>query len=186
MIRILTICCLFIGLSLDLPAGPVSPSTFYEFSFTDPGVSVTGCLPNDPAGNFCISSSGTPTTFADAPPWTISLPSGGLLLVTDAFVSGDSFEILDFGVPIGMTSAFIPDTDCGDDPVPCLANPGMSHAEISLAAGNHSLMIVPLAVGALGGGSGYFVIIPEPHIGVLAAAGLAFLALRRNRQRRQN
>ena len=182
MIRILTICCLFIGLSLDLPAGPVSPGTFYEFSFTDPGVSVTGCLPNDPAGNFCISSSGTPTTFADAPPWTISLPSGGLLLVTDAFVSGDSFEILDFGVPIGMTSAFIPDTDCGDDPVPCLANPGMSRAEISLAAGDHSLMIVPLAV-APGGGSGYFVIIPEPHIGVLAAAGLAFLALRRNRQR---
>jgi len=173
---------LFIGTSLDLPAGPVSPSTFYEFSFTDPGVSVTGCLPNDPAGNFCISSSGTPTTFADAPPWTISLPSGGLLLVTDAFVSGDSFEILDFGVPIGMTSAFIPDTDCGDDPVPCLSNAGMSRAEISLAAGDHSLMIVPLAV-APGGGSGYFVIIPEPHIGVLAAAGLAFLALRRNRQR---
>jgi hypothetical protein len=58
MIRILTLCCLFIGLSFGLLAGPVSPGTFYEFSFTVPGVSVTGCFPADPAGNFLHSQFG--------------------------------------------------------------------------------------------------------------------------------
>jgi hypothetical protein len=97
------------------------------------------------------------------------------LIVTDAFNSGDAFEVLDTGVPIGMTP-FVPvGIDCGDDPVPCLANPGMSHAEFALAAGGHSFTIAPLASPS-GGGAAYFIVnrsVPEPSIWLLTmVAGL--------------
>ena len=103
-------------------AGPIDVGVWYEFTFTDAGVPAVGCFPNDPDGNFGIPSSGTPTTFLDAPPWTITVPDvGALLTVTDAFLSGDRFEIFDFGVSIGLTSPAAEQVDTGDDPVPSLA-----------------------------------------------------------------
>jgi len=136
-------------------AGPVNFDTWYQFSFDGAGVGAIGCNPADPGGNFCISSSGTPTEFADAPAWTFVAPAGGATLsVTDAFTSGDRFEIFDFGASIGTTSAPGVDIDCGDDPVPCLATAGISHALFALAAGAHSLTITTLAGSDLG--SAYF------------------------------
>jgi hypothetical protein len=81
----------------------VATDTWYEFSFTDPGVDSAGCFPADPAGNICIPSSGTPTTFVGAPSWDIVLAAAGTFTLTDAFLSGDFFELLDFGVPQGPT-----------------------------------------------------------------------------------
>src|SRR5205807_246059 len=82
----------------------------------------TGCDPADPAGPFCIPSSGTPTEFLDAPPWTFVAPAAGALLtVTDAFLAGDRFQVFDFGASLGLTSAPVGNADCGDDPIPCLA-----------------------------------------------------------------
>ena len=166
-------------------AGPIVPGVWYEFAFTDAGVSPTGCEPNDPLGNFCIPSSGTPTTFADAPPWTFLAAAPTTLTVTDAFLSGDQFEILDFGMVIGMTSLPIVDVDCGDDPVICLATPGMSTGVFALGAGAHSLVIVPLL--SEGGGAAYFQIpeeIPEPTTVLLVTTGIAAAVLRRRRQSR--
>ncbi len=162
-------------------AGPITAGVWYEFAFTDPGVSPTGCFPADPAGGFCIPSSGTPTAFADAPPWTFvaSLPTQ--LRVTDAFESSDRFEVLDFGMPIGMTSPLVGGVliDCGDDPVICLGTPGMSTGVFALAAGPHSFTIVPLESGT--GGAAYFQVdVPEPTSVLLLATGLA-AALRRRR-----
>jgi hypothetical protein len=157
-------------------AGPVAVGIWYEFSFTDAGVGATGCFPDDPGGGFCPPSGGTPTVFLDAPPWTIMLPTAGVLIVTDAFLSGDAFEILDFGGPIGMTP-FVPvGADCFDDPIPCLSDPKMSHKSFPLAAGAHSFTIAPLA-SPFGGGAAYFLVaIPEPSTLFLAmAAGLALI-----------
>jgi hypothetical protein len=165
-------------------AGPIVPGVWYEFAFTDAGVSPTGCQPADPAGGFCTPSSGTPTTFADAPTWTFVAAAPTTLTVTDAFEATDRFEILDFGAPIGMTSPLVAGVfvDCGDDPEVCLPTPGMSTGVFALAAGAHSFTIVPLESGS--GGSAYFQVageVPEPTSLLLLATGVAAAALRRRR-----
>jgi hypothetical protein len=183
---LLALVCVCVGATPAF-AGPIVPGVWYEFAFTDPGVSPTGCFPNDPAGNFCIASSGTPTTFADAPDWTFFAAAPANLVVTDAFQSTDRFEVLDFGTPIGMTSvpAAVPLVDCGDDPEVCLATPGMSTGIFALAAGAHSLTIVPLETDS--GGVAYFQIpgaVPEPATLWLVTTGIAAAALRRRRRSR--
>jgi hypothetical protein len=170
-------------------AGPISVDTYFEFGFGDVGDLATGCDPDDPAGPFCISSGGTPTAVLDAPAWTFtSGATGSTLSVTDAFTSGDRFNIFDFGVSIGLTSLFVADTDCGDDPVPCLADPGMSHGVFALATGSHSITLSPVV--SLGGGSGYLLLqdgggppaVPEPATLVLLTTGAGMAYYRRRRQ----
>ncbi|MGH3849047.1 MAG: PEP-CTERM sorting domain-containing protein, partial [Pseudonocardiaceae bacterium] len=125
-------------------------------------------------GQFCIPSSGTPTTFLDAPPWTFSAPTAGATLtVVDAFLAGERFEIFDFGVSLAQTSVPGATGDCGDDPVTCLGDPDISSGIFALLAGLHSLTIVPTAGDA---GSGYLRVaaaqVPEPATLTLLAGGL--------------
>src|SRR6185503_13661924 len=96
-----------IALAFAAPAmaDPIPFGTWLEFGFGTAGTPATGCDPADPSGGFCISSSGTPTTFLGAPPWTFQAPvQGAVLLVTDAFLAGDRFQVFDFGLSIGLTS----------------------------------------------------------------------------------
>ena len=141
----------------------------------------TGCDPADPAGPFCLPSSGTPTLPLDAPPWTFA--GAAQLTITDVFESGDRFEVFDFGVSLGLTSASVIGADCGDDPVPCLANAAISHGSFFLGAGPHSITLV--AVDSPGGlGTGYLMValVPEPSILLLLAIGVLAWGLReRNR-----
>ena len=173
-----------VGVAVALPAtanaGAIAFDTFLEFGFETAGL-VSGCNPADAAGPFCVDSFGTPTTFLDAPPWTFNaIGAGASLTVTDAFLAGDQFEVFDFGISLGLTSTPIGVGDCGDDPVPCLADPNISKGVFFLAPGNHMISIAVLADGL---GSGYLnvsTIVPEPQgialfgLGVIAAAGSAF------------
>jgi PEP-CTERM motif len=168
-------------------ATSIAAGTWFEFAFGSAGSFATGCDPADPAGPFCLPSGGTPTTFAGAPPWTFtSGASGSTLTVTDAFVSGDRFTVQDFGVSVGSTSAFAAGISCGDDPVPCLANPGMSHGTFVFAPGAHSIQL--LAAQSGGGGAGYFRLVdggaqavPEPATVFLVATGAGAALWRRRR-----
>ena len=168
---------LAIGALFSAPAsaGPISFDEWLQFGFTEAGTPATGCDPADPAGPFCFPSSGTPSTFLDAPPWTFTASGlGATLRITDVFDSGDRFEIFDFGVSLGLTSLPALDASCGDDPVPCFANAAMSTGLFFLASGNHSLTIVPVAA-LEGGGTGHFLVetvVPEPATLTLLATGL--------------
>ncbi len=166
-------------------------NTWVEFGFVLGGPT-TGCFPDDPNGNFCISSSGTVTGNLGEPAWTFTALTNATLTVTDAFTAGDRFELFDFGVSLGLTSAPSGSGDCGDDPVPCLAAAGISQGTFLLSAGNHSLTLTPV-LSPDGGGSGYLRVdttavsaVPEPSTFVLVALGLAMLCLVALKHRRKN
>jgi len=170
----------FVAFAPALLAGPIGFDTWSQFGFSDVGIAATGCDPADPAGPFCIPSSGTPTIFLDAPPWTFTTAGSAVLTVTDAFTSGDQFEVFDFGVSLGLTS--LPgavEVDCGDDPVACLATAGVSRALFPLAAGGHALTLFPtLSPG--GGGAGYLLVVgavPEPSSLALLALGIVIVGV---------
>lgn len=156
-------------------AGPIPLDSFLQFSFDGAGA-VAGCAPDDPLGGFCIGSSGTPTSFLDAPAWTfVAGASGAVLSVVDAFESGDAFQVFDFGVLVGTTSVPVGGVDCGDDPVACLATPGMSMGVFALAAGAHSLSLVALAGSGLG--SGYLQVTGSQVVAEPASLALTLAAL---------
>ena len=129
------------------PAGPITPGgPWNEFSFGGAGSLAKGCAPADPTGPGCVPSSAGNSHFVGAPPWTFVAPSdGATLTVTDAFQKGDTFQVLDLGNPIGSTSA-VPTNpaSCGSDPVPCLADPTVSHGVFDLGPGAHSITIKAL------------------------------------------
>ena len=94
--------------SSNAMAGPITVGQVYGMGFDGVGTSLrdtTGItLPSNPAG-----------IDPGDPPWTFSLATGGILTVVDLFVSGDVFEIFNFGGSIGLTSSPSGGGTCGSD-----------------------------------------------------------------------
>jgi hypothetical protein len=137
--------------------GPVPVGgPWIEFAFTGTGSMATGCSPADPGGPGCAPSSGGNSVFGGKPPWTFTAPSGGAMItVTDAFLRGDQFDVLDNNVLIGTTSAPVTTGSCGDNPDLCVADPQVSHGVFNVAAGPHSITIRAKA-SPFGAGAAYF------------------------------
>jgi hypothetical protein len=155
-------------------AGSLSPNIWYEFGF-DPGhaPTVAGCQPDDPSGVACRPGIGTVNL--DSAPWTFTLPMAADFTITDGFLAGDSFDVLDFGVLVGSTpSVPLSGHSCGFDPNICLVDPAMSHASFVLAAGPHSITISVNPAQILG--EGFFEVrAPEPSTLLLVMASLVWM-----------
>ena len=89
------------------------------------------------------------------------------MTVTDAYCTGDQFEVFDNGTDIGPTS--IPGTStCTDyttNPDTALASPKWSHGVFDLGPGSHSLTFKPIA-SPFGSGGAFFRVdsVPDFHV----------------------
>lgn len=165
-------------LGVAAPGSPSAPvpvgGNWLEFLFTAAGVPATDCA------GVCTPSSGGNAQDAGSPPWTFSAGAGGAdLTVVDAFILGDQFEVFDFGLSMGTTSA--PGAGiCGSDPVPCLADTNASQRVFQLAPGAHSITITPV-LSPVGGGAAYFRVDDAQRftqaIPTLGAVGLGVLVV---------
>ena len=157
--------------SVPVPVG----GNWLEFQFTGVGVPASDCA------GACTPSSGGNSQDSGAPPWTFSAgPGGADLTVVDAFIIGDQFEVFDFGLSMGTTSAPVGSASCGSDPVICLADPNASKRVFQLAAGPHSITITPV-LSPFGGGASYFRVDDAQRftqaIPTLGAVGLGVLVV---------
>jgi hypothetical protein len=149
----------------------VMPNQWYEFSFTSVGVQAQGCYPADmsPTALNCLPSSAKNSIFAPTPAWDFMVQANSAtLIVTDAFLYGDSFDVYDGGVLIFSTpEVAVTGMGCGDNPVVCLADPNSSHASFVLGSG---LQPITIKVDAISdAGAAYFELVettvatPEPN-----------------------
>jgi hypothetical protein len=173
-----------LGQAKTAQADPVSVGgPWYEFFFREPGSTAERCIS-------CTPSPSGNSAYAPNPPWTFTVPAGGALLtVTDVQNPGDSFNIFNSGVLIGLTPTVAANGNvfCGFDPVPCMQDSRFSSAVFSLAAGNYSITITARD-SPFGSGVGYFRIdpaaVPEPTTILFLGTGLAGVAVKLRKRRK--
>lgn len=111
-------------------------------------------------------------------PFSVTCPvQGCVLTVTDGFLYGDQFDVLDGTTPIGQTSVVGTGGTCGGDADACSQDPKASHGSFFLAAGSHSVTIRPNA-SPFGGGGAFLradVPIPTPTLSEWAFIGMTAL-----------
>ncbi len=157
-------------------AEPIDLDQWYTFGFFDPVGPLVG------SAGFILGQRSEPLIEA---PWTFDCPQTPAnhckLIVTDGFIPVDQFELFDFGVSLGLTSAPSGDTGhtCGNDEVACLLDAQMSHGIFNLAVGAHS--ITGLHVAGIPGAGFLIVRVPEPSTVLLIALGLVAFGVARRR-----
>lgn len=157
-------------------AAAITVGTWYEFGFGGVGSALT-------SGTGTVALTSPSTTYAPDPAWTFTIgATGGQLFVTDAFQSGDRFEIFNNSVSMGLTSAPTLGSSCGSVLNCALVDSNFSKAFFALAPGSYSITGTAV-LSPFGGGAGAFrvvenpVKVPEPAplallgIGLLAALG---------------
>ncbi len=160
--------------SATMFAGAIATNgTWYQFGFGGVGSSTYLCP-------FCSTATNPVADKTVDSPWTFSGPA--TLTVLDLFSSGDRFEVFNWGVSLGLTSAPGRGGGCGDDIGCALNNANYSIGQFILAGGSHSITI-KADTSPFGGGaavlSALAAPVPEPGTIALAGAAIAFLAFRR-------
>ena len=172
-------------------AGPITADgTWYQFVFNAGGAG-TGCFGG------CLSTLNPVATDALAPPWTFS--GDATVTVLDLFIQGDTFELFDNLVSLGVSSVPGDDNTCANNIGCALADPDYSRLVVALGAGPHSLTISNLSSAIPSGGAAVFQVapstvtspnpipsaVPEPASLLLVASGVAGCAARLRFRRRK-
>ena len=120
-----------------------------------------------------------PGTLNQEGPFTFNSAFPTLLKVTDGYLDGDRFEVLDFGLSIGLTSVPTDDGSTANNNYDfAYGNPLWSSGAFPMAPGPHSISIrnIQIPVGYPEGAGALRVdLIPEPS--ALALLGLGVVAL---------
>ncbi|MBU0729521.1 MAG: PEP-CTERM sorting domain-containing protein [Proteobacteria bacterium] len=128
------------------------------------------------------------TGFGDQVWFDFTLDSAAILTVTDAFDSGDQFDVFDGLTGLGLTSVPVIGGFIGDDYDAASANASWSTGSWMLAAGTYSITGYS-AVSPFGGGRGALRLdsasVPEPATMLLFGTCLAGLAGMRIRGKRK-
>ena len=175
VIRYAALCLLLLG--NGRADADLLPGIWYQFGF-DPNHSplAAGCQPDDPGGVPCRPGIGSVNL--GTPPWTFTSPTLVELTITDGFLSGDFFDVLDFGVLIGSTPAVAFGNTCGLDPYICVADSEISHNSFLLPASDHSITILVHPAQILGEGFFQFTSVPEPSTAALMLCSILFVVWR--------
>jgi hypothetical protein len=144
-----------------------------------------------------LQVAGDPT---DESPFSFTLSGWAYLRVTDAFTSGDTWEVYDeaTGTPVLTTALFFPTVHpgaFGDGELPEFLDPGWTNpgtytrGELLLAPGIYQFGITGDGVGGLAAGVGVRLDtapapVPEPATLLLVATGLGAAAARRRMKKR--
>jgi hypothetical protein len=129
------------------------------------------------------------------PPWTITTGASTIFRVLDGGHQGDTFQVLDNSVSLGLTSptpidathACAGDPTGGNDPAACWNDPLMSRGAFLLPAGSHSLSVT--WVQRVPGGTSslqWFEIAAVPEPGSLFLVGSGLIAIARLVRRRRS
>ncbi len=138
-------------------ADPIVPEDgpWKEFSFGANGTEAT-------AGTFAIPSGGGNSVALGNPAWTFA--GRYVLTIVDAFEPGDQFEVFNWGVSLGVTSApgagGIPAVDTSD-PDQTLLDGRYGRASFLLGYGTQQISIYVIS-GQGRGGDAYFRLTPAP------------------------
>jgi len=116
---------------------------------------------------------GTEYTFTS----TADMP---LFKITDAYLSGDQFEVYDHGDLILTTSdGYTTGDSIGGDYDAAYDDPKWSSGSVVLPPGDHLIEILVIANPYSGGGAAFEVTVPEPaSLALLALGGLAVIRRR--------
>jgi len=122
--------------------------------------------------------------YPGAGPWTFTLTGSGTLTLIDGFLSGDQFNVTNFGISIGDTSLPTEGAACGSNITACLATPEISQGVFALGPGAHSISGTTL-LSPFGGGAGFFIVregsvgqhgaVPEPGVWLMMLIGFGFV-----------
>jgi hypothetical protein len=176
------------GLSFAVPAAnaePILADTWYEFGFDGVGTGLTSGAGKVPVIN---SPDGNPIVMAGDPAWTITVTDPNqYLIVLDAFISVDQFELFDNLASIGLTSVPVDGGVCNDDLTCAWQDSSYSRGVFALGIGDHSFT----GIQTLGiGGAGAFMVgslpptVPEPATLLLIGTGALAVARRQWRRSR--